>query len=74
MATEPTADVNVRDFKQHVKDGDWSGAIQAAIDSVTRANGFVAGGTVYFPAGEYRVDRTIVIGNDPAHGPPSQPD
>ena len=59
--------VNVRDFEDRVRDGDWSRAIQAAIDSVNRDNGFHAGGTVFFPAGTYRVDQSIVIGNDPAH-------
>ena len=61
------ADVNVRDFDQHVIGGDWSGAIQAAVDSVAATNGFSRGGTVFFPAGTYRVDHTIIVGNNPEH-------
>ena len=48
--------VNVRSFEHRAKDGDWSRAIQAAIDSVDRENGYEAGGTVLFPAGTYRID------------------
>ena len=59
--------VNVRSFKDRVKDGDWSRAIQAAIDSVNRKNGYTAGGIVLIPAGTYRIDHSIVIGTNPAH-------
>ena len=59
--------VNVRSFKDRVKAGDWSPAIQAAIDSINKKNGYTAGGVVLIPAGTYRIDRSIVIGNKPAH-------
>jgi len=59
--------VNVADFKKQVSDGDWSRAIQAAIDYVSKDNGFQAGGTVFFPPGTYRVDRSIIVGNNPVH-------
>ena len=59
--------VNVREFAHLVKDGDWSPALQAAIDRVSESNGYEAGGTVVFPPGTYRVDRSIVLGGNKAH-------
>ena len=59
--------VNIRKFSHLVKADDWSPAIQAAIDYVSKDNGFDAGGTVLFPAGAYRIDRPIVVGERPAH-------
>ena len=50
---DPHVCVNVRAFSHLVQAGDWSAAIQAAIDSVSGENGFDAGGTVLFPAGTY---------------------
>jgi len=64
---DPHVCVNVRKFSHLVKDEDWSPAIQAAIDSVNKENGFEAGGTVLFPAGTYRIDRPLVLGGQPAH-------
>ena len=59
--------VDVRQFADHVQDGNWSPAIQAAIDHVSEANGFTDGATVFFPPGTYRVDNTIILGGDRAH-------
>ncbi|MDP7131171.1 MAG: right-handed parallel beta-helix repeat-containing protein [Planctomycetota bacterium] len=67
VEAEPDRVVNVRSFKNLVKGKDWSAAIQAAIDSVNRENGYEAGGTVLFPAGSYQIDRSIVLGEKPAH-------
>ncbi|MBC8875651.1 MAG: right-handed parallel beta-helix repeat-containing protein [Planctomycetes bacterium] len=64
---DPHVFVNVRNFAHLVNDDDWSLAIQAAIDHVCKDNGFDAGGTVLLPAGTYRIDRPIVVGNKPAH-------
>lgn len=63
----PDRVVNVQSFKRLVKGGDWSSAIQAAIDFISKENGYEAGGTVLFPAGSYRIDRSIVVGGNPAH-------
>ncbi|MCP5458031.1 MAG: hypothetical protein H6971_00160 [Gammaproteobacteria bacterium] len=60
--------VNISRFKDRVRDGDWSPAIQAAIDYVRPDNGYTRGATVLFPAGRYRIDRPLEIGNNPAHG------
>ena len=60
--------VDVRRFADQVRDGDWSPAIQAAIDAVREQDGFTAGATVFFPPGIYRVDRTLVLGGQRAHG------
>ena len=60
-------DINVKDFAQLVVDGDWSGAIQAAIDHVSAKNGYENGATIYFPPGTYRIDKTIRLGKDRAH-------
>ena len=59
--------VDVRDFEDLVTNGDWSPAIQAAIDSVNPENGFSAGATVFFPPGTYRIDHSIVLGGNKAH-------
>lgn len=59
--------VNVRDFAGPAQDGDWSAAIQAAIDHISAENGYVKGATVYFPPGTYRIDRTIRVGDQTAH-------
>ncbi len=59
--------VNIKQFKHLVKDGDWSPAIQSAIDFVSKKNGFDVGGTVLFPAGTYRIDNPIIVGRNPAH-------
>ena len=67
QSNDPHVGVNIRKFARLVKDDDWSPAIQAAIDSVCKDNGFDAGGTVLFPAGTYRIDRPIVVGGNPAH-------
>jgi len=64
---DPRVAVDVRRFSRLTKDGDWSPAIQAAIDYVSKANGFDAGGTVLLPAGTYRIDQSIVLGGNPAH-------
>ncbi|MFO7947917.1 MAG: right-handed parallel beta-helix repeat-containing protein [Armatimonadota bacterium] len=57
--------LNVRQFADHVVDGDWAPAIQAAIDSVSRENGFNRGATIFLPPRTYRIDDTIIIGTDP---------
>lgn len=51
----PTTDrwVNVRDFEKLVQGGDWSPAIQAAIDAGQPV--------VYFPDGSYRIDRDVIL-------------
>lgn len=59
--------VNVKDFSSLVVDGGWSQAIQAAFDDVSASNGYANGSTIYFPPGKYRLDKTIVLGRDPAH-------
>ena len=59
--------VNIRAFAGLVENGDWSPAIQAAIDHVSMENGYVKGATIHFPPGTYRIDRTIKLGDDPAH-------
>ncbi len=59
--------VNIKQFKHLVKDGDWSPAIQSAIDFVSKENGFDVGGTIFFPAGTYRIDHSIIVGRNPAH-------
>ena len=64
---DPHVCVNIRRFSNLVKADDWSPAIQAAIDSVCKQNGFEEGGTVLFPAGTYRIDRPLVVGGRPAH-------
>jgi len=64
---DPRVSVNVRDFSHLVADDDWSPAIQAAINYVSKGNGFDVGGTVLFPAGTYRIDRPVVVGERPAH-------
>ena len=58
--------VNVKDFSRLVVTGDWSPAIQAAIDHVSAANGYEAGATVFFPPGTYKLDKKIVLGKDAA--------
>lgn len=58
--------VNVANFKDLVKDGNWSPAIQAAFDSINKSNGFIRGGVVYFPPGKYRIDQTVVLGQSKA--------
>ncbi|MDP6354311.1 MAG: hypothetical protein QF473_04385, partial [Planctomycetota bacterium] len=42
VKAEPDRVVNVRSFKNLVKGKDWSAAIQAAVDSVNRENGYEA--------------------------------
>jgi hypothetical protein len=59
--------VNVANFAERVVDGDWSPAIQAAIDSISKENGFTAGARLFIPPGNYRIDRTLVIGRNSAH-------
>ena len=59
--------VNVRDFDHLAVAGDWSPAIQAAIDHVTARNGYEHGATIFFPPGTYHVNNTIRLGKDPAH-------
>ncbi len=59
--------VDVREFQNVVANGDWSPAIQAAIDWVSEENGFSAGATIFFPPGTYRIDRSIVLGGNKAH-------
>lgn len=59
--------VNVHRFAREARDGDWSRAIQAAVDFVHASNGYDHGGTVLLPAGTYRVDESIVVGGNPAH-------
>lgn len=56
--------VDVRQFSESVVDGDWSRAIQAAVDSVSEANGFTGGATVFLPPGTYRIDQPITLGGD----------
>ncbi len=63
-----TGRIDVRRFADRVQDGDWSPAIQAAIDAVREEDGFTAGATIFFPPGTYRVDRTLILGGDRAHG------
>ncbi len=61
--------VNIRDFAGFVQDGDWSPAIQAAIDHVSPENGYIRGATVHFPPGLYRIDSTVRLGGNSAqHG------
>ena len=60
-------EINVRCYADYVQDGDWSPAIQAAIDSVCEKDGFTAGATIFFPPGVYRIDRSVILGRDPAH-------
>ena len=62
----PNVHTNVKDFAHLAADGDWSPAIQAAIDHVTAANGYENGATVFFPPGTYDVHRTIRLGKDRA--------
>ncbi len=64
---KPEGAVSIRDFADRAVDGDWSPAIQAAIDHVTAANGYENGATVFVPPGTYTVNRTVVLGQDPAH-------
>lgn len=66
-AENPDGRVNVRDFASLAADGDWSPAVQAAVDHVTADHGYHRGATVYFPPGTYRIGKTIVVGRDPAH-------
>jgi len=54
-------------FSHLSEEGDWSPAIQAAIDSVNAENGYVRGTEIYFPPGDYRIDRTIIVGRNPEH-------
>ena len=61
-----TGHVNVKDFSQLAVDGDWSAAIQAAIDHVTAKHGYENGTTILFPPGTYRVNKTIRLGKDRA--------
>jgi len=58
------SEVNVKDFSSLVQNDEWSGAIQAAIDYVKPENGYEMGATIYFPPGIYRIDKTIVLGNN----------
>lgn len=60
-------DISITRFSNLVKNGDFSPAIQAAIDYVSKKNGFDAGATIYFPPGTYRIDHSIVVGNNSAH-------
>ncbi len=55
--------VSVQDFADHVTDGDWAPAIQAALDSFDDAEH--PGGTLVFPPGAYRVDSPIHLGTRP---------
>lgn len=59
--------INVKDFSHLVVDGDWSPAIQAAIDHVSAKNGYENGATILFPPGTYLVNKTIRLGKDRAH-------
>ena len=59
--------ISVMDFQDRVIDGDWSPAIQAAIDSVSWRMGHRRGGVILFPPGDYRIDKTIILGRDAAH-------
>ncbi len=63
----PQGSLSVREFSRLAADGDWSPAIQAAIDHVSAKNGYRNGATVFFPPGTYRVSKTVVLGKDPAH-------
>ena len=67
VAGSPTGQVNVKDFSRLAADGDWSPAIQAAIDHVSARNGYENGATILFPPGTYRVHQTIRLGKDRAH-------
>jgi len=59
--------LNVRDFAGLVVDGDWSDAIQGAIDSVRAENSYEQGTTIHFPPGAYRVSKTLKLGKLPGH-------
>lgn len=59
--------VNVKEFSHLAVNGDWSPAIQAAIDHVTADNGYENGATIFFPPGRYLLNNKIVLGKDPAH-------
>ena len=56
------AQINIKTFSSLVKDGNWSPAIQAAIDSVCVENGFKQGADILFPPGEYRIDDSLILG------------
>ncbi|RLT04469.1 MAG: hypothetical protein DWI21_14325 [Planctomycetota bacterium] len=62
-----TSHVSVKDFSHLVADGDWSPAIQAAIDHVSAKNGYENGTTILFPPGTYKINKTIRLGKDRAH-------
>ncbi|MDA0838795.1 MAG: right-handed parallel beta-helix repeat-containing protein [Planctomycetota bacterium] len=62
-----TGYVNIQDFSHLVADGDWSPAIQAAIDHVSATNGYENGATILFSPGTYLVNQTIRLGKDRAH-------
>jgi hypothetical protein len=61
--------VNVKYFSESGTDEDWSGAVQAAIDSVNAGNGSERGATIFFPPGTYRIAKTVILGkNREQHG------
>ncbi|MEA3399901.1 MAG: right-handed parallel beta-helix repeat-containing protein [Armatimonadota bacterium] len=55
--------VNVQDYAELAEEGDWSPAIQAAIDSFSSEES--PGGTIVLPPGVYRVSSTIRLGTGP---------
>jgi len=67
VAGRKAANVSIGDFEHLVSDGDWSPAIQGAIDSVSIGNGYTAGATITISPGTYKLDGTIVLGRDQAH-------
>ena len=69
---KPEGAVNIRDFADRAVDGDWSPAIQAAIDHVTAANGYENGATVFFPPGTYNVCGVCAQVYDEAKGDPER--
>ena len=67
LSGKAVGSVNIKEFSTLVKADDWSGAIQAAIDHISVANGYKNGATIYFPPGIYRIDKPLILGKDRSH-------
>ena len=63
-----TSHVSVKDFSHLVADGDWSPAIQAAIDHVSVKNGYENGATILFPPGTYKINKTARLEHEQTRG------
>lgn len=60
----PVRSASLADFADHVENGDWAPALQAAIDSFSSADPDIVGGTLTIPPGVYPIGSPVTLGTD----------